>query len=268
MRRPPARILIATWWLAFAPSALALPVEVAFSGSISNVAGVAPGGIVETTAFSGSLSYDPAADQNANSWRFELAGSAFSLQLDIGGASFENDSQSGPLHAWYDILFVDEHLVPVDAQDQDAIPLIYLFGSGYLREVATNDVYSFSLDFSMLLDGDIPSFLTPQSRLPTSLELAEFMTGGPQTLVDFLHIGNTSQPPTLYGGEPLVCGLGPSGFCIEALVANAAAVPEPSTASLLLLGLAALGAAARRAPCRIGAGDLVHHAHCDTRARN
>jgi hypothetical protein len=243
-RLPP--ILITAFCLAIASSALALPVEVEFSGSISNVDGVAPGGIVATTAFSGSLAYDPGADQNPSSNQFELAGSAFSLQLDVGGTSFENDSQPGPLHAWYEIAWVDgEDGAPVPPDFQDAIPLLNLFGIGYLRDVDTDDVYSFSLDFSMLLDAGIPSYLQGGELPPTSLELAEFMTDGPLHFGDFLHIGNVSDPPTPYLGWPSVCGVGPSGFCVGAEVQNVTPVPEPSTASLLLLGLAAVGAVSR-----------------------
>jgi hypothetical protein len=245
MHRHRSQILIAAFCLGIAPGALALPVEVAFSGSISNVDGVAPGGIVETTAFSGSLSYDPGADQNPSSSRFELAGSAFSLQLDVGGTSFENDSQSGPLHAWYEISWVDEDGAPAEPYDQGGTPLIDLFGVGTLRDVGTNDVYSFSLNFNMLLDGIIPSYLPSGELPPTSLELAEFMTGGPQPFGDFLYIGNASDPPTPYLGIPSVCGTGPSGFCVGAAVQNATPVPEPATASLLLLGLAAVGAVRR-----------------------
>ena len=244
MHRHRSQILIAAFCLGIAQSALALPVEVAFSGSISNVDGVAPGGIVETTAFSGALSYDPGADQNPSSSRFELAGSAFSLQLDVGGTSFENDSQSGPLQAWYEISWVDEDGEPVDPDDQGATPLIDLLGVGTLRDVDTNEEYSFSLNFSMLLDGGIPSYLVAELP-PTSLELAEFMTGGPHSFGDFLYIGNVSDPPTPYLGNPSVCGTGPSGFCVGAAVQNATPVPEPSTASLLLLGLAAIGAVGR-----------------------
>jgi hypothetical protein len=241
-RLPP--ILITAFCLAIASSALALPVEVEFSGSISNVDGVAPGGIVATTAFSGALSYDPGADQNPSSGRFELPGSAFSLQLDVGGTSFENDSQPGPLHAWYEVSWVDEDGEWGEPFDPGAVPLLNLFGVGYLRDVDTNDEYSFSLKFSMLIDAAIPSYL-PGELPPTSLELAEFMTDGPLHFGDFLYIGNASDPPTPYLEWPSVCGAGPSGFCVGAEVQNVTPVPEPSTASLLLLGLAAVGAVSR-----------------------
>jgi hypothetical protein len=241
-RIPP--ILIIAFCLAIASSALALPVEVEFSGSISNVDGVAPGGIVAATAFSGALSYDPGADQNPSSGRFELPGSAFSLQLDVGGTSFESDSNPGPLHAWYELGWVDENGEPVDPEDQGAVPLIHLLGVGYLRDAETNDEYSFSLNFSMLLDAAIPSYLLGELP-PTSLEMAEFMTSGPGDLGDFLYIGNASDPPTPYLEWPSVCGAGPSGFCVGAEVQNVTPVPEPSTASLLLLGLAAVGAVSR-----------------------
>ena len=201
-----------------------LPVAVEFSGSISSVSGITPGGIEEAAEISGALSYDPTADQNPSESRIELAGSAFSLQLNVGCTSFATDSQSNPLQAWYGVFFVDEDGVPTEPDYPDALLGVHLFAVGELRDAATDAEYSFSLSFSMLLDAGIPSYL-PGELPPTSLELAEFMTGGPPPLGDFIYIGNVNEPQTPYLGKPSVCGTGAYGFCVEAAVQNVTSVP-------------------------------------------
>jgi hypothetical protein len=234
-------ILIAALCLAIAPSALALPVAVAFSGNVSSVVGTAPGGIVESTAFSGSSSYDPDADQNPSTLEMELAASAFSLQLNIGNSEYRSDSQTGPLRTRYSVVgWFDEDGEPAEPDDPGSLAAVYLSGVGTLRDVASHDEFAFSLSFTFLFDRKFYLDQLP----PTSLDLTEVMSPGPWELVDRIYIGDLSDP-TPYSNEPLVCGTGSSGFCIEGTLTGATPVPEPTATTLLLLGLAVVGAEQR-----------------------
>jgi len=243
MRRAFPSIPIAALWLLAAPAALALPVEVTFSGVISGVEGTLPGGIAVEMPFSGSLSYDPAADENPGDSAIELTGPNVLLQLDIGAASYEIATDGEPFTSWYYVYFVDEvdPEVPVDPNDQGAVPKVHWFATGEIRSEG-DDRYFFSLSTAgQLYSSTIPAFLLADPlQLPNpSLAAAEFLQDG------FIFIGNASELPTGFLPFPSPCGSGDTGFCVDAHITDTAAVPEPSPAALLLVGFAALGASKR-----------------------
>jgi hypothetical protein len=244
-RRALPSIPIAVLWLLAAPAALALPVEVTFSGLISDVEGTVPGGIAVEMPFSGSLAYDPAADEDPSS-PIELTGPNVLLQLDVGAASYEIATDDEPFRSWYFPYCVDgddpDAIVPCD--DHGAIPFVHWFATGEIRSEDGDDRYFFSLTASQLFPSGLPEFFDGSLQLPNpSLVAAEFLQNG------LIFIGNASELPGPPQPFPSPCGSGDTGFCVDARITNATAVPEPSPAALLLLGLAVLGAS-KRAPRR------------------
>jgi hypothetical protein len=242
MRRAFPSIPIAALWLLAAPAALALPVEVTFSGVISGVEGTVPGGIAVAMPFSGSFSYDPAADENPSFFLIELTGPNVVLQLDIGAASYEIATDGEPFRSWYYAYAVDEEGEIVDPDDLGAIPKIHWFAAGEVRSTNGDERYFFTLGTGgQLYPSTLPAFLVADPvQLPNpSLAAAEFLQDG------FIFIGNASELPIPLLPFPSPCGSGDTGFCANAHIKDTAAVPEPSPAALLLVGLAALGASKR-----------------------
>ena len=239
MRRAFPSIPIAALWLLAAPAALALPVEVTFSGVISGVEGTVPGGIAVEMPFSGSLSYDPAADEHPGFSAIELTGPNVLLQLDIGAASYEIATDDEPFTSWYYAYFVDGDGAIVDPNDLGAIPKVHWFAAGEVRSTNGDERYFFTLGTGgQLYPSTLPAFLVADPlQLPNpSLAAAEFLQDGS------IFIGNASELPNPLVPFPEPCGSGDTGFCVHAYITDAAPVPEPSPSALLLLGFAALGA--------------------------
>jgi len=240
-------ILTGTLLLASTPGAQALPVEVALSGIVTNAVGATPGGIATGAAFSGVIAFDPVTDLDTSESTMEFSAEDFTLQLEVDGVIFESAPTPGTVRARYGISFIDEDGEAVDADDPGAIPVVYLNAAGSARATATEQELRFALSFSLPLPGEIPSYVVEQ--LPsTAQELADYFANGQEgVFADVLSLGNASEPPSLNGVRiPPPCGSGADGFCIETLVTHGMPVPEPSTATLLLLGLAAIGTYRRR----------------------
>jgi hypothetical protein len=233
-------VLVIALLLVAAPAALALPVEVAFSGLIPTlgVQGAAPDGIVDGMSFTGTFSYDPAAADDSNPW-FELTGPTALLQLDIGDVSFESDWQTGPFRALLTVVFVDPDdpdIIVDPVVFPDAQPAVFMSATGHIRSAEANDTYLFSMNFFQILTGSIPSYLLDHTLPSPSIALAELMDFG------WIEIGNADPRPPPILLFPSACGSGDTGFCIKARITDTSAIPEPSTAALLLVGFATLGA--------------------------
>jgi hypothetical protein len=175
----------------------------------------------------------------------DLTGPNVLLQLEVGAASYEIATDDEPFRSWYYAYFVDpdDPSVIVDPTDQGAIPMVHWFATGEIRSDG-DERYLFSLSTAgQLYPSTLPAFLGSPRQLPNpSLAAAEFLQDG------IIFIGNASELPSPLVPFPEPCGSGDTGFCVHAHITDTTAVPEPSPAALLLVGLAALGASKRVRP--------------------
>lgn len=246
------RGLLAAWVAAsiFNPVvAAALPVSVEFSGHVKGlITGDWPESVARDAPVSGIFSYEAEDVVEHSLGHLELPGPSVQLSLDVGGVRIENVWEESSLLALVEVVFVDpdDLTVTVPPPFPGALPAVVMQLSSLVVAPDLESLFLFEWRAVELLDQDeiqsnsLPQYVLDRTLPMSATDLADFVDYGE------FNLRNPAEAPQWSSNFSSSCGSSPDAKCLSANIRGAMPVPEPSTSSLLLLGMAAVSARSRR----------------------